>query len=666
MAITTSGGVGYDQGASVRNMGNQILNTVGQMDQRKQFQQKQALDVGVQQFMQALSMAEISGDPEDFFARGEGRQLLDGVTKSFSAATGKQLTSQQASQLGLGMAAEYYAKNPSLKSKFDQQARAYFGLSPDQATVVPPKATTDPGAVPAPRAGDETGATQASAGGATGAGFAGGVDPGAAAPADPVPNVISQGYSAAPEAPVSTAYTDMYGAPPVAIAAPPQTTAVQNAQELARQQAIRPSQPVGSKPPVEALKVTGMPGDPTALQVWSLQAVPRKAEEPTQEYQLRRQKWENDFIKLNSMRSAFDPLDPNRNYAIPGGAVQATQPEPAAPSRQLGSQRSSALPGSLQFGDDMRGLSQWISDMRSSNQPGDSALPPATMSRVSDGAVMGITPKSEQMLQSLASPGTSGQISATPKIDSKMKARYRAVLEASVTKVKSIVDGAIQSAAARAPGTDMAPLTQRDKTAVKELQVRSKAYSEKLAALAPDEMRSLYRDSVKWLNNATPEELQAAGMGEVADKRLTRYLAELSAQSAVLAAQARGGADQATAQWGMQKEAFTLAQNLYNTVADIAAKEFKGDVAAAFGKYNDQRQTYEMLLSTALNQPITFEVMRKDPNFIQNAWAAMTKQPFQGAATGLTLMSGGSGSSGQSTTGASTADKAAIEDKYSY
>lgn len=122
MAITTGGGINFDQAQQSRDNRARNLQMMTQAAQfavgAEQKNKEQALQTGAQKFAQLMALAGPDPvDAQNYLATEAGSALLADIQKDMSRASGKNLSPEEAMQGAYVAASKYYANNPSLESQ---------------------------------------------------------------------------------------------------------------------------------------------------------------------------------------------------------------------------------------------------------------------------------------------------------------------------------------------------------------------------------------------------------------------------------------------------------------------------------------------------------------------------------------------------------------------
>jgi hypothetical protein len=640
MAITTGGGVAFDQNEVAQKNRGQLLQAQQALQQQGQFTQQQALQTGAQKFLQAQALAEASGDPEDFYARGEGRQLLDSITQDLSVASGRPLTAEQARQAGLGMAAEYYAKNPSVKSMLDQNARAYYATRGQGAVV---GAGVEPGAGKSGSTGTATPVAQTTPS-ATAV-------PGASDQMRAAREVVFQGFQQQPPGYEGESTVDfLIDGKKVQITIPA-SVSIKDAPQYAREELIRQN----------LMSATDRYTVPQAVAPTAQTAPAAPAQVP----------YAGGLgVTPGAPASGFSPgfklptLSGQAHVADTGGSQ--TSPISTASGGILPQLPGQGMGGVVNAGFPTGPGAESVSRAPLAQQPTGTPLPGGTGAQTVAGqapqtqeeltaataqfsqsiqaAMPGLQPRTTEMLTRIATPGLEARpTSATPKQDAKAVVKQTGLLEKAFTGAQSAVDKIIAGASAREPGTDMIPLTQRDKKALADVSARTKAYSERLREENPGAIAAIYKDRVKWIESASPMELEAAGLTEVASRSEALQLANIAANAGYASAMARGGSQEAAALMDTRVKLYAEATKVMGTLSEIATRE-KLTMVQAKEKYPALFKSFEEIISGALDAKVSLETVYKHQGAISK-WLG-----FKPTAEGLQLgtASGGAGAVDQS------------------
>jgi hypothetical protein len=632
MAITTGGGVAFDEGESVRNAGNMAFQTIGQMDQRKQFTQQQALQAGVQKYYQLEKEREAwvagGGDMNTFTAKNAS--LFGEVQQLFSVATGKPLTMDQALQTGFGALSDFARANETLKSKVHADLQNPYGVGDGSTTVGKGGAV---GAVPAPAPATVNASDQ----GVHSVRIAepragGGASEGALTPGK---KAVYMGLRTMPGSNRDGQY---------------QVTVLIDGKEqyLSIPNSVPPGEAtVYARKYLLGQGVIQQPGD------FSLPSTPTGA---------RAREAEPTPGALSGGAPMADQVAPQWS-APQWSATQAVTPGVIVPAQQQPTVApgNSSLPGDNVYAQapqavsDIGGTSEWASLLRqpmpaatdTSNdgvsgagpRPG-TVLPPRPLGQQAtrqdfyashpesrsvetrgfqesiSSALPGISEKAAAKLGRALTPEQTALPSATPKVDAKVAARTASLINKAFDAASATVDKMVASAAARQPGTDMVPLTQRDLAPVKEVAKRIQIESEKLASGTPEARRAAYLAAKEYVTTARPEELEAAGLSAVADRRQAILLTQMQMTAAVDSAQAKAGSKEAAAVIDMRAKAMEQATKIIE-VATTAAKNdpaFKGDLTKFLAANPYYTRVLSMWTSAAAGQEVSVDMIMKDPS----------------------------------------------------
>lgn len=160
MGITTGGGVAFDSGANVRDLGKSIAGQVDRLQQESQFKRQKALEAGIQKYYQfekeRASFVDGGGDPTLFTQKNAG--ILAEIQSDFSTAVGKPLSPEQAQEFGFGALQQFLAKYQPAQSQIhaEMQYRPAGGAGAGDPGRAPPVASRTAGESSGPPQGAAT------------------------------------------------------------------------------------------------------------------------------------------------------------------------------------------------------------------------------------------------------------------------------------------------------------------------------------------------------------------------------------------------------------------------------------------------------------------------------------------------------------------------------
>jgi hypothetical protein len=681
MAITTGGGVAYDQGDSFRAAGQMLGQTVRDASQRQQFTQQQALDVGTQKFTQLLQMAQASGTPTIFLGSPMGQKMFNEIGEAYSVATGKRLRPEEILQTGMSQVGNYMAQNPTAQDTFAYLTNLQFGGAGQPGAG----GSTAP---VAPSAGGQGGTVVPPAGGQGGtvvppAGYPGASD---RSRADRIPahgETGQAGVSAAPKPPFGGIKDSFM------IQGSPSTNArfmvmtgdgqeiplnLGNIAGLSNEEID--ARILQTLQTIQDTKQARAAEDQAALtEVSTNPTTPVVRPYPTQQEEeaalgAASGQTQIPVAPATSAPSAGQPLRQGQGKGMLSDSQPYAAPaESFSPLFEPTSYNADTVPENLLARGGIRSdmpteVDQAVVGMiQSPAAPAavPTALPapaPATTTQRTPIVSSSTWVAPRLTMNPAALPGSPGPVPAPSK---SVSAQIQTAIESTpIPEIGKAAQTAFNKSFEAAKRVIQSfspdkPWSQRDKAALAAVTQRGRSQYEVIREMTAPARDARRKEVLRWMESASPIELEAAGMAGVADRRERLQIAEIQAAADVQSALARAQGDASKNQSELAFRFYDLANGIMNRI-ETQAKQEGITTALAFDRNPGLKRQYEQYMSYFAGAPVSVKLVIDNPGFVEGLWNRVT---------GVTAKSQWDLSIGNEATTAPTAAPRQIVDAYS-